>query len=74
MMAARIRRNPTPVVLSRESLFAGDYVRRASDLHPDGDRIIVAQRASVFSDPDTEPLRLIMVTNWVEELLERVGN
>ena len=43
-IAARIRRNPTPVVLSREPLFSGNYFRPASDLHPDGDRLVVPQR------------------------------
>ena len=35
-MAARIQRNPTPVVLSRDSLFTGNYLLRFSDLHPIG--------------------------------------
>ena len=45
-MAAGIQRNPTPVVLSRDSLFTGNYLRLASDLHPDGDRIVVVQNVS----------------------------
>jgi Tol biopolymer transport system component len=67
-MAARIQRNPTPVVLSRELLFTGNYFRPASDLHPDGDRVIVAQNAGA------EPERFLVVTNWFEELRERMGN
>ncbi len=76
-LAARIRREPTPVVLSADSLFSGDYVRPISDLHPDGNRIIVAQRADVSATLDTAAVgaeRFVVVTNWFEELLERVGN
>ena len=36
--------------------------------------MIVAQRAGVSAGSDAEPLKLIMVTDWLEELLERVGN
>ena len=50
-LAARIRREPTPVVLSTDTLFSGDYIRSRSDLHPDGDRIIVAQGTGVSRDP-----------------------
>ena len=76
-MAARIQRNPTPVVLSREVVFTGNYYRPASDLHPDGDRVIVAQQAGVSATPDgaaAEPERFIVVTNWFEELRQRMGN
>ena len=51
--------------------------RPASDLHPDGDRIIVAQDAGVSATPDgaaSEPERFIVVTNWFEELRQRMGN
>ena len=74
-MAARIQRNPTPVVLSRDSLFTGDYV--GVDLHPDGDRLVMVQdvSATTNSDGDTpEPERFILVTNWFEELRQRMGN
>ena len=72
-MAASIQRDPTPVVLSRDSLFTVSGVS-AADLHPDGDRWIIAQLAG---SPDTdegaaEPQRLILVQNWHQELLERV--
>ena len=76
-MAARIQRNPTPVVLSREVVFTGNYYRPASDLHPDGDRVIVAQQAGVSATPDgaaAEPERFIVVTNWFTELRQRMGN
>ena len=76
-MAARIQRNPTPVVLSRDSLFTGDYVRFASDLHPDGDRLVMAQNVSGATGSEggaTEPLQFLVVTNWFEELRQRMGN
>jgi serine/threonine-protein kinase len=66
-VAARIQRNPTPVVLSRETLFTGNYFRPATDLHPDGDRIIVGQNPSGSFGTD-DSTRLILVRNWVEEL------
>ena len=77
-MAARIQRNPVPVVLSRDSLFTGPYNQPfpGSGLHPDGDRWIVTQNVG-SADPDdgaAEPERLIMITNFFEELRERVGN
>ena len=74
-MAARIQRNPTPVVLSRELLFTGNYFRPASDLHPDGDRVIVAQLAGVSATPDgASAERFLVVTNWFEELRQRMGS
>ena len=44
---------------------------------PDGDRVIVAQAAGVSASSDVaggEPERLILVTNWFEELRQRMGN
>ena len=76
-MAVHIQRNPTPVVLSRDSLFSGNYYRGASDLHPDGDRLLVAQAVSVRPTPageDVEPERSMVVINWFTELRQRVGN
>ena len=67
-MAARIQRNPTPVVLSTDSLFTGSYVRFASDLHPDGDRLVAAQNVTSTTDSEcgaTEPLRFLVVTQLV---------
>ncbi len=79
-MAARIQREPTPVVLSRDSLFAREIVQSfggnvvAYDLHPDGDRLILAQNAigTVSEDEDSQPERLILVQNFFEELRQVV--
>ena len=58
------------MVLSRDSLFTGDYFRPASDLHPAGNQVI-AGLLRLATAPDgaaSEPERFIMVTNWFEEL------
>ena len=75
-MAARIQREPTPVVLSTVSLFTGSYGLRAfSDLHPDGDRLVVPQPALVAqAAAASETERFIVVVNWFEELRQRMGN
>ena len=76
-MAARIRRDPTPTVLSRDSLFTGEYVHSASDLHPDGDRLVVPQLGQAATDLEgvaSGSERFLVVTNWFEELRERLGN
>ena len=74
-MAARLRRDPTPLVLSDDSLFTGGYFRPGSDLHPDGDRIIAPQNldeATNFVADQTQE-RYLVVTNWFTELRERLG-
>jgi serine/threonine-protein kinase len=76
-VAARIQRNPTPVVLSRDVVFTGNYYRPATDLHPDGDRVIVAQAADVTAANRAvaaRSTRHILVQNWLAELRERTGN
>ena len=76
-MAARIQRQPVPLVLSTDSLFSGPYFPpfQGSGLHPDGDQWIVRSFGTVDADEGAaEPQRLIMVTNFFEELRERVLN
>ena len=76
-MAARIQREPTPVVLSRDTLFTGDYVPTNSDFHPDGDRLVVPRNvseASGLGGDESERERFLVVVNCFEELLERLGN
>ncbi len=76
LWAARIQRDPTQLV-RRDSLFTGNYNLGASDLHPDGDRLVIQQfsASSVQSAGEVvEPERFIVVTNWFEELRERMGN
>ena len=81
-MAARIQRQPTPVVLSRDSLFTLSRVALSSggenvvayDLNAEGERLIVAQSAigTTAAESATEPDRLILVTNFFEELRQVV--
>ena len=87
-MAARVQRQPTPVVLSRDSLFtrlssvgrlplAFGVQQSVSDLHPDGDRLVVLQDVSFATDPEggaAELQRFLVVTDWFEELRQRMGN
>ena len=76
-IAARIQRNPTPVVLSQDTLFTTDYVQMFTDLHPDGDRLVAPLRvgaATARADEISERERFFVVTNWFEELRQRMGN
>ena len=76
-IAARIRQEPTPVVLSRDTLFTGDYVGGNSDLHPDGDRLVIPQIVGAGTAPQGAAPgaeRFIVVVNWFEELRQRMGN
>ena len=76
-IAARIRREPTPVVLSRDTLFTADYVAASSDLHPDGDRLVVPQIVGVATGLEgvaSGSERFVVVVNWFEELRQRLGN
>ena len=78
LVAARLQLQPSPVVLSRDTLFSGRrYYRQATDLHPDGNRMIVGHlnpTGGSAGDSDSETERFIVVVNWFKELLERVGN
>ena len=72
-VAARLQREPTTVVLSRDTLFAGNYLQAYSDLNLAGTQVIVPQDVSVATDDPTELPRFLVVTNWFEELKERMG-
>ena len=78
LIAASIERGPPFVVTSRDTLMAGTWRVRDSDLHPDGDRWIMAQDISApggdAADEAQEPERFLVVVNWLEELRERMGN
>jgi len=75
LWAARIRRDPT-AVLSTDAVFSGDpLLLEGWDLHPDGDRFVVRQNTGVSTEVgDQQPERFLVVTNWFEELKERLGN
>ena len=78
-MAARLQREPTLMVLSRDPLFTGDYYRPASDLHPDGDRVIVGQHTGHQLVRGASPAdgQLKAPVPWLRVLVEgvvRVGS
>ncbi len=79
LVAARIERGPPFVVLSRDTVLTGIYSTDHADLHPDGDRLVIPQNvgaagSDAAADGAVEPERFLVVVNWFEELLERVGN
>ena len=66
LMAARLQRDPVPVVVSRDTLVAAVSANRpfqGSGLHPDGDRFILAQIVGDAEVVASEPDRLILVLN-----------
>ena len=76
LWAARIQREPTPVVLSRDSLFTGPYRAPNYDLHPDGDRIVVptGSEIEIAGGGSAQTERFLIVTNFFEELRQRMGS
>ena len=58
-----------PTVLFTWSYDTAGGVEVGYDIHPDGDRFLVAQAGGAGGFGD-----VYIVTNWFEELLERVGN
>ena len=79
-MAAHIQRQPTPVVLSRDSLSTRNMVVTTQgnvvpyDLNAQGNRIIVAQSAvgTTAAESAQDPARLVLVQNFFEELRQVV--
>jgi len=70
LVAATVRTAPAFEVIDREVLLVGEYPIGTWDLHPDGDRIVIAAPAlaeteSGESAPDPE---YVLVTNWFAEL------
>ena len=75
LMAARVQRGPPFVVTGTDSVLQGLYVIRDWALHPDGDRIVVTQPGSAAGpQPGGNPERFLVVTNWFEELRQRMGS
>ena len=75
-MAARLQREPIPMVLSTDSIFAGQYFSSASDLHPARNQVIVGQ-TNVTTQQEgaaSAPERSIVITNWFEALRARMGS
>ncbi len=78
LIATRIERGPPFVVTSRDTVLTGTYQTFDSDLHPDGDRLVIPQNVGTpggDATADEAPAeRFLVVTNWFEELRERLGN
>ena len=77
LVAARIDRGPPFTVLSTDTVLRGAYRNDASDLHPDGDRIVVAQHEAAanggVAPGQATGRRHFIVVNWFTELRERMG-
>ena len=75
LIATRIERGPPFAVTSRDTVLTGAYRGSDSHLHPDGDRLVISQNfgASTTAD-DAQPQRLLIVTNFFEELRQRMSN
>ena len=79
LIAARIERGPPFAVTSRETVLTGTYRNLDSDLHPDGDRLVVPQDVGVPEGDGAgvgaqQPERFLVVVNWFEELRQRMGS
>ena len=79
LIAARIERGPPFAVTSRDTVLTGTYEIGSSDPHPDGDRLVIVQNLTApggdaGADGTPEPERFLVVTNWFEELRQRMGN
>ena len=72
LFAASFTTEPTFTVLARELVLEGDYIPEFWDLHPEGARVLAVQSESAFGAG--QPQRFIMVTNFFEELRQRMGN
>jgi Tol biopolymer transport system component len=80
LFATTIRRVPTFAVESTRFVLAGPYESPSWDLHPDGDRFIIARAfalsaVAAASEGATSgaATRHFIVTNWFTELLAAVG-
>lgn len=78
-MTSSVQREPTFAVLSTEFVLSGDYSVDGWDLHPDGDRFMIARRARSGQPAEagealqTDPERYLVVVNWFEELRAAMG-
>jgi Tol biopolymer transport system component len=73
LIATRIERGPPFAVTSRDTVLTGAYRSVDSHLHPDGDRLVTSQNLGAFATAG-DALRLLIVTNFFEELRQRVPN
>ena len=71
-MAVSVETEPTFKLGTPQTLFTGPYTNW--DISPDGERFLMLKRVGAEGDESqTEnPRKIILVTNWFEELKERV--
>jgi serine/threonine-protein kinase len=77
LMMASVQTRPTFRVLSTELVLSGDFEEATWDLHPDGDRMVVAvsEGAATGEGAATvEPPVPLAVVNWFTELRAALGN
>jgi Tol biopolymer transport system component len=77
LMVARVETEPAFRVLSTEVVLTGSYDIATWDLHPDGDRMVIAEsehaRDTNEADAPSAPVPLAVV-NWFTELRAALGN
>ena len=74
LIATTIERGPPFAVTSRDTVLTGVYRSLDSDLHPDGDRLVISQNVGASGAGTTADQRVLIVTNFFEELRERAPN
>ena len=75
LMVAHVQQEPAFGVVSREIVLVVDYIPRTWDIHPDGDRFIIAQNETqaILGEDDGPVERFFVVVNWFEELKAALG-
>jgi hypothetical protein len=68
-MAAEVRTDPDFEVVSRREI--GTVTGELKDVHPDGDYLLTFQFGDLGASGS--PARLIIVGNWLSELVSRLG-
>ena len=78
LMGARVQRGPPFVVTATDTILQGSYRVNSWSPHPDGDKIVVTRdvtsgSAETQADGTATPERFLVVTDWFEELRQRMG-
>jgi Tol biopolymer transport system component len=71
LMRAEVETEPTFAVRQTTRVLVGDYALGTWDLHPDGDRIVIAR--IVEEENRGPPERFMVVVNWFSELRAALG-
>jgi hypothetical protein len=75
VMAVAVETEPAFKCGKPEVLFRGNYAlsdRHPWDISPDGKRFLMMKDVGAVSSGEAGPRKIIVVTNWFEELRERV--